>query len=285
MLSGIIVKFEKLNPDIISVPTSIPWYGEIITARWAYEALAVYQFKNNKFQKQFYLYDKAMSVADFKKNYWSVNLINKLDFVERNLKNEDQRAVVEKDLKVLKNEIKKELQNNKNIPFEYVDELEMASISPMLIQETRDYLNLIKQYNIKLYNKYNNEKDQYTGTLQKDEEGREEYFRIKREYDNETLNDFVINSNVMERIIEYKDHLYQKINPIYIDPQNKFIKAHFYAPRKQIFGHYFSTFTINIMVLWFSTVFLYIILYYRLLKRFLDLFEQLSGKVKKGPVD
>jgi ABC-type multidrug transport system ATPase subunit/uncharacterized tellurite resistance protein B-like protein len=285
MLSGIIVKFEKLNPKIISVPTSVPWYGEIITARWAYEALAVYQFKNNKFQKQFYIYDKAMSVADFKKNYWSVNLNNKLDFVERNLNNENQREIVEKDLRVLKNEIKKELRNNKNFSFEHVDELELATISPILIEETRDYLNSIKQYNIKLYNKYSNEKDQYTNALQKNEEGREEYFRIKREYDNEALNEFVTNSNVLDRIIEYKDHLYQKINPIYIDPQNIFIKAHFYAPRKQIFGMYLSTFTVNILVLWISTVLLYVILYYRLLKKLLDLFEQLLSKVKVQAAD
>lgn len=279
MLSGIIVKFEKLNPDISS-PTGIPWYGEIMTARWAYEGLAVYQYKNNKFQKQFYLFDKAMSVGDFKKNYWTVNLINKLDFIERNIGNEDQREVVEKDLRVLKNEIRKELRNNEQIQFEYLDKLDMASVSTTVLEETRDYLNRVKQYNIKLYNKYNDEKDQLINALQKDEEGREEYFRIKREHDNETLTEFVTNSNVMERIIEYKDRLYQKINPIYIDPQNKFIKAHFYAPRKQIFGNYYSTFGINVIVLWFITILLYIILYYRLLKKSLDLIEQLSDRFK-----
>ena len=48
ILSGIIVKFEKLNPNI-SNPRDIPFYGEIITARWAYEALAVYQYKENDY--------------------------------------------------------------------------------------------------------------------------------------------------------------------------------------------------------------------------------------------
>ncbi|MCK4747103.1 MAG: ATP-binding cassette domain-containing protein, partial [Bacteroidales bacterium] len=42
ILSGIIVKYENLNPQISS-PKRIPWYGEIITARWAYEGLATYQ--------------------------------------------------------------------------------------------------------------------------------------------------------------------------------------------------------------------------------------------------
>ncbi|MCK7534145.1 MAG: hypothetical protein MZV63_25525 [Marinilabiliales bacterium] len=50
ILSGIIVKYEKLNPNISS-PVSIPVYGEIIAARWGYEALAVDQFMNNKFEQ------------------------------------------------------------------------------------------------------------------------------------------------------------------------------------------------------------------------------------------
>ena len=50
ILSGIIVKYENLNPQISS-PKNIPLYGEIITARWAYEGLATYQFMNNEFQE------------------------------------------------------------------------------------------------------------------------------------------------------------------------------------------------------------------------------------------
>jgi ABC-type multidrug transport system ATPase subunit len=279
MLSGIIVKFEKLNPDISS-PTGIPWYGEIMTARWAYEGLAVYQFRNNKFQKQFYLYDKAMSIADFKKNYWSVNLINKIDNVERNLADPNQREAIEKDLKVLQNEITKELRNNENFKFAYLDELNPESIDITVIEETRDYLNRIRQYNIILYNKYSDEKDKLISTLRKDEKRSEEYFKVKRENDNEALTEFVTNSNVMERIIEYKDQLYQKINPIYMDPQSKFIKAHFYAPRKQIFGNYYSTFWINIIVLWVITLALYVVLYYRLLKKSLDFAERIIDRIK-----
>jgi len=284
VLSGIMVSFEKLNPKISS-PTSIPWYGEIMTARWAYEAIAVYQFKNNDYQKQFYLYDKAMSVADFKKNFWVTNLQNKVDFIERNFGQEDQQKEIEKDLKVLRNEISKELKNNQLIEFDYLDQLNPGSISPTVITYTRDYLSTVRQYYIKLFNKYNNEKDQLRSRLQQAPEDKEEYFRIKREYDNESLTDFVTNSNAMERIIEYKDQLYQKIDPIYMDPQNKFIKAHFYAPRKKLFGNYFDTYGVNICMIWFMTIVLYIILYYRLLKKLLDVFEQLSDKLKFGTAE
>ena len=53
ILSGIIVRYEKLNPTI-TTPGIIPWYGEVITARWSYEALAVEQFTSNEYMKPLY---------------------------------------------------------------------------------------------------------------------------------------------------------------------------------------------------------------------------------------
>jgi len=80
------VKFEKLNPSIpLTNPVGIPFYGEFITARWGYEALAVNQFMNNKYESQFYVFDKAMSKAKFKKDYWNVEVKGKLDNILNDL--------------------------------------------------------------------------------------------------------------------------------------------------------------------------------------------------------
>jgi hypothetical protein len=72
------------------------------------------------------------------------------------------------------------------------------------------------------------------------------------------------------------------MDPVYMDPDNKFIKAHFYAPRKQIFGLYVDTFVVNVIVLWIITGLLYLALYFRLLKKLLDSGEVIMGKSKKG---
>ncbi|HDQ16225.1 MAG TPA: ATP-binding cassette domain-containing protein, partial [Bacteroidetes bacterium] len=56
ILSGVLVPFDKLHPGI-SKPNSIPIIGELMTARWAYEGLAVKQFKDNPFVKETYDYD------------------------------------------------------------------------------------------------------------------------------------------------------------------------------------------------------------------------------------
>jgi hypothetical protein len=66
-----------------------------------------------------------------------------------------------------------------------------------------------------------------------------------------------------------------------MDPEHKLVKAHFYAPRKQVFGNFFSTFGVNTAVIWFMTLIFYLILYYRLLKKFLDFFGQFSQRIRR----
>jgi ABC transport system ATP-binding/permease protein len=81
--------------------------------------------------------------------------------------------------------------------------------------------------------------------------------------------------------VENKGELIQKIDPIYLDPTHPFLKAHFYAPRKQLFGNFYPTFWVNIIVIWVSTIMLFTALYYRLLKRLLDFFENLEFSKRK----
>ncbi|MFP4025166.1 MAG: ATP-binding cassette domain-containing protein [Thiohalospira sp.] len=283
ILSGIIVKFEKLNPNI-SNPRDIPFYGEIITARWAYEALAVYQFKENDYQKQFYSYDKAMSISDFKKNYWIRTLNNKVSFIERHLNNEDNKEEVKQNLELLKHEISKELESESGriVKFDKLDRLHPEKIDQETIEDLKKYLDILNRYYIKLYNKANNLKDNIISGHQKTQEGRAKFMQLKRENYNENLAELVKNSNEINRIIEYDGELFQKIDPIFLDPPNKFIKAHFYAPRKQFFGKYYNTFKVNIAVIWAMTLLLYIVLYFRLLRKALDFFEERKFKIKKS---
>ena len=281
ILSGIIVKYEKINPRIAS-PTSIPWYGEIITARWAYEALATYEFINNDYQSQFYKYDKAMSEAIFKKDYWVVEMKNKVENVDRYKNDSERDESTRGNLSLLRKEISKEMKNNELIPFDRMEDLNIEGLQTDVLESVRDYLDKIRRYNIKLYNKASDERNALVNDLQKTEESQADFYRVKREYNNEALEEFAKNSNAMERIMEYKDQLYQKMDPIYTDPTQKFIKAHFYAPRKQVFGNYISTFTANTIFIWIMTIGLYLILYFRLLKRLLDFFEELSNKLQRG---
>jgi len=285
ILSGVIVKYDKLNPKISS-PGNIPVYGEIMTARWGYEALAVEQFMNNRYDAEFYSINKAMSIAEYRKNYWIKNLENKIDYIESRLQNQDNPEKYRNSLTLLRNELLRELPVIRKIPVSHIQRIEfhaLDSLTPEMVNSTvldhtRDFIKLLNKIYIRIYNNANDNKDNLIRALQKTPAEKNSFLELKRKYHNEKLTEFVENNNELIRIIEYKGRLYQKIDPIYLDPEPVLIKAHFYAPRKKVFGKYYSTFAVNAIVIWCFSIFLYLVLYFRLLKRLLDFLEQLSSK-------
>jgi hypothetical protein len=269
------VKYEKLNPNISS-PVAIPFYGEIITARWGYEALAVEQFMNNKYERQFYNYEKIMSQSSFTKQYWYEKIDEKLKVIENSFTANGRNKYSPEDLKLIRNEIKKQVEINPEISFPYLAYLTPAKITTVAVKGTRDYVENIKSINKSLYNSANRARDYIIAQQEaKDKPGFQEF---KSRYFNDKLEEFVTNKTEPTRITEYKNELFQKLNPIFLDPKNKFLRAHFYAPRKQIFGRYFNTFGVNVIVLWVMTGILYLALYFRVLKKLLDSGEFIMGR-------
>ena len=281
ILSGIIVKFDKLNPDISS-PSHIPFYGQIITARWAYEALAVYQFKENKYEKQFYSYEKITSYSNFKKDFWLRSLRNKTAEIKSKLNDIKAKDLIENNIILLKNEISKELKLNKKVKLEYnLDDLKYGKINIKTIEIFYKYYDDINRYYIQKFNKASEAKDRILSNLQNNEENKQKFIQLKKDYFNENLKEFVKNETEMVKIVEYDNNLYQKADPIFYDPQGGLLAAHFYAPRKKVFGTYFDTFWVNIVVIWSMTIAMFIFLYFNLLRRLLELGEGTSGKFKK----
>jgi len=277
ILSGVMVKFEKLNPNIpLTSPVSIPFYGEVITARWGYEALAVEQFKNNKYERQFYEIEKIQNQTQYYASFWCSDLINKIDFV---INNPDKKEAPEfkYNLHLIQNEIKKVGRMFPDSPFNYADYLTPDEITPEIISATRKYIEKIKLDNRRLSDNADAKKEALIKKAKAiDEQG---YEKLMQDYHNLKLQEFVSDKTTgKDWNKEYKGEFFQNVTPIFQDPSKKFIKAHFYAPRKQIFGLYINTFVVNVIVLWIITILLYLALYFRLLKKLLDSGEIIMGK-------
>ena len=182
------------------------------------------------------------------------------------------------------NEITKELTSPSGeiVAFEHPNAILSLknTYSAGLINQIDKYLETSRKYYILLYNKADKLKDEIVSEYQNTEERKTAFLKRKNNYENEQLNKFVKNTDDVDRIIEYKENLYQKIDPVFLDPEHNFLKAHFYAPQKKIFGKWIPTFWANILIIWISTIFFYIILYYRLLKRMLDLFNHIKKRKK-----
>jgi ABC-type multidrug transport system ATPase subunit len=266
ILSGIMVKYEKLNPNISS-PTSIPFYGEAITARWGYEALAVKQFMGNKYERDLYQFDKNMSITNFRKNFWCPTLKGKIDDIENAILGSRITAETVEDLNLLRNEITIE-GNRTGIRFDQIGSLYPDKLTPEVLTAARNHVDLLLNVNKRLYNEANELKDALIEKRMK--EDRDGYLRLKKDHYNTSLEEFVKNSNEKVKIIEYKGRIIQKIDPIFLDPESRFIRAHFYAPGKQVFGTFLDTYWVNVIVMWIMTALLYLALYFRLLKRGLE---------------
>ena len=282
ILSGIIVKFDNLNPQISS-PKRIPFYGEIIAARWAYEGLATYQFMNNDYQKVYYDWDKLRSNSSLKTNFYLKELMNKLTFIKDNLENPEATEKIAYNLLTIQKEIHDEhrerlimhdyMEVTPTFTMKYLDQLTPESINREILAYTEEYFNALKDFYLKTYKAAVNKINDITLSY-----NLEKLQGLKRDHANKTLEEFVTNKKTFDYFTEFNGDMIQVRDPIYQDPSNKFLKAHFYAPRKMIAGAFMPTLWVNVMVIWAMTLVLYILLYFRALKKFNDYIERITQK-------
>jgi ABC-type multidrug transport system ATPase subunit/uncharacterized tellurite resistance protein B-like protein len=268
LFSGVIVKFEKLNP-VISSKDAVPLIGNVMCSRWAYEALAVTQFKENELHKQFYENEQMKSFSSWKRDYWIPELISYIDIISNYLDDPERAEEVDKAFVVLKNEIAGEEDFIENLQCKNcLDGLTRESFAgEKTVKAIKVYLNTLKKHYNAVYAKNDSAKDKIIMDM-----GVEEYKNQVSLYTNESLDNFTLNKVDLTNIIEYEGRLVQKSDPIYKipDPKRGFFGAHFYAPKKFVFGSEMDTFWANLLVIWGMTFILIVTLYFDILRRMID---------------
>lgn len=279
LFSGVMVKFDKLNP-IITSQSVVPAVGDMMASRWAFEAMAVRQFKDNEFTKTTYKFDKRVSVSTFKKDYWLPAITAKLEFAESNYNRPESKQEVADALKMLRSELSKELKvkGNEKVPSKGIEKLEPGAFSPTVANQVRGILENLKTVYLNNFKYASGEREKIVSALNKDSVSRAKYLRMKNEYENESLQDLVTNRNSANRILDLEGTYVQKMDPIYLDPADSDLgRAHFFAPRKKLFGRYYDTYSFNLCVIWLMSLILAITLYFDVLKRFINLLENVFG--------
>jgi ABC transport system ATP-binding/permease protein len=281
LLAGVVVKFDKLNPTL-SKQGSVPLSGEIMASRWAFEALAVNQFKENRYESNFYKFDKSVSVAQYKKDYWMPKLESKLTKIDNALKEGKTLKDSKADIELLYNEINKESTFNKKVKCSVLDKINTTSYNSDVVSGIRDYLTKIKDYYINVQNSAFKKLDDVKVGMQKTAKDKDAFLLLAANCDNENLNNLVKNAGELNRCIEKDGKLIQQIDPIFQDPaDSKLGRAHFFAPRKNFLGMYFSTYWFNICVIWLMSISLIFTLYHDVFKKVLDFFGKVMTLKKK----
>jgi ABC-type multidrug transport system ATPase subunit/predicted nucleic acid-binding protein len=269
ILGGVIVKYENMNPNFTK-QGSVPFIGDLMASRWAYEALAVGQFMNNPYGKTFYQVEKEIAEAQFKIIYYLPELNNKLAICQTTLnkKNENEpynSANFESALRLLKNEISKEQMLTPQIPTPDISKLVAESFDFKMEFELEKYFENLEKHYRQAEKRYLKLKDLTIDYLI-EKIGKKEFLKLKEDYTNDALTKLVRQENEENRIIEYRGRLIRKFDQVYHEPlfpKHLFdYRTHYYAPKKHFLGQYFSTLNFNIGVLWLMTLLLYISLYF-----------------------
>ncbi|TNF46167.1 MAG: ATP-binding cassette domain-containing protein [Bacteroidetes bacterium] len=264
LFSGVIVKFDRLHPAFSS-RVEVPWIGNLMPSRWAYEAMAVSQVNDNPLGKDFYLINRDKTNAAWKKDYWLNEMKHQLSIVSNdNLDNE----IRDRSKIILLNEIKKEEDRFDN--FSCVDcttEIEQRRSNKAVENSSiEQFLEVLRQQ----YNKNFNLQVEKSEKL-KSEIGIDKYNELRNNKTNEALIDQTTNRLEKEKLVIENDEIFRKDAPVFYENKDtRFLDAPFYAPFKYSFGYKINTFWANIIVLWIFVGISYIALYYNIFERFLN---------------
>ena len=254
LFSGTMVKFDKLNKAISSYEV-VPVIGDLMPSRWAYEAMAVKQFRDNEYMKNFFLIEQKKSEAAYIGSYLVPALNNKI----AKLANADE-ATRNQIIGLLHTEVTK---INDRTPKQQFDDIDLLT-PEKYNDDVQENLTSFLDKTAKLYQQKQNKAisvlDREISSLAEELGGNKALVELKKNYTNEALSNFVLNRVDIEKIHDMGDHFIQVSDPVYKEPESRCGRAHFYAPFKQIGNLQIDTFWFNIIVMWIMNGLLYVLL-------------------------
>lgn len=259
LLGGAMIDFDDLHKSV-SDKINVPFIGDLMVSRWSYEALAVDQFANNKYEREFFYIDMEKS----RDIYLSTYLMSELDNITSKcikLKNNpDDYDEYAENLKILKNETEYINYRNPDIHFEHTENFVPEKFNDTIGNFLQLFLRAQKEYYTEAADNANIMRQQLLKQLE-DSLGKEGLFKFQQDYYNDKLAEIVLNKRALKKIYHAPNHrLIQKKDPIFMEPVSDVGRAHFYAPVKIINNHRFPTYNFNMTVLWLGCIILYIVL-------------------------
>lgn len=277
LLSGTVVKFDKLHKTLAS-EKYVPGVGDLMTSRWAYEAMAVTQFKDNLYERHFYDIDKKISDATYIYSSLIPDLENKVTFIKTNLLKKQESEKIKKKFDILLNEINHLGKLFKKFP-EYPFTLEQFKDKKFIKWLNRYLTNVKLEYSHKRQDAVK-ERDKIYESLKEELGDYDAVIKFKHDNYNDELANLVKNKREIMRIKDGNGEIIRKVDPIFYYPENSYGRAHLYAPVKKIGRYYIDTLWFNIIFIWATTLFFYIVLQFNWLRKLFNYFDSIKLRKK-----
>ncbi len=269
ILGGVVVKFDDLHPSLRS-HQKVPLVGEIMTSRWAYEALMVNQFKANAYHKHYFESKRVQMNSDYMANFYIPELESNLANC-KNLIRSQQRDKMGNSLEILRNEISRqsEIVGSEHLP--ELEKLTIENVDLKTIEKTEGFLVTLRRVYNNRFNRAKSEEAAITNSIKAQLKDNQDLAKLRNHYHNETVEELVLNKGI-DRVVEEDGRLIQKIYPIYMVPEKDGIfnfRTQFLVAFKPFLGTYFPTYAFNLLVIWAMTTMLFAMLFFDVLGKML----------------
>jgi len=263
LFSGVMIPFDKLN-NIFETPEYVPIIGELMTSRWAYEAIAVEQFKGNRFTREFFALDQERENEQYQEDrvQYIKGIINDLRYRPKVETVPEKR---EADLKLVRNELSDLSKSGLVASFGDLSAFTPSGFNEKVYTTAYDSIDRFRDIILWQKKQAGNSKDNQVKKMEDVWGGKPAYMEMKKRYSNERLEDLLKSRG--ETSIVWRNHIIREATPIYQIPRSKIGRAQLYAPVKRLGSLYIDTYWFDLMVIWLSAVGYFIALKYDLLRK------------------
>jgi ABC-type multidrug transport system ATPase subunit len=273
LFSGVLVKYHKLHIGHEVSREFVPVIGDLMPARWSFEAMAVDQFKNNRFEKNFF----EANIERSRYN-WYVNLVDKIwENIHSSVKYKDStdyEADVDRKLFLANKYIDQLSSLADTFPGVWKEGLTRFKIDTVNTKEAQKYLKFLKKHFSSLRQESSSKYDEIAQNLE-NTLGMSKRIKLETDYKNKSLNELVLEMPGLDVVAEIGNKIIPRAEPGYTKATSKYGRAHFYAPYKYIGNLEVDTYWFNFMVIWLVSVILYVALYFNILRKLIDYIENL----------
>jgi ABC-type multidrug transport system ATPase subunit len=262
LFSGVVVRFDKLHKALLTT-SNVPVIADVMVSRWAYEALAVAQFSDNRYEKHFFDCDMQLSQLSYALSFYIPQLEINAGSALRDAKNNPELASDR--LLLLRNELPtvRRMAAPYGVTLPLPDSFDVAAYTPLYEQQLRQSLSALRQAISAQAGAASRARNSKVLELERQLGGQQALVAFKRKYYNNAVAEVVLNQNDFEKIrISNDGRLVQVKDPIFREPSSHLGRAHLYAPYKMLGSAKIKTMWFNIGVMWLGSALLYVMLYF-----------------------
>lgn len=271
LFSGVLVKFETLN---IRQKEYVPIIGDLMIARWSFEAIATDQFKNNRYEKLFFPYD--VRSGDIEWNRMLIDILKKdLYYTSIAVGDSSERAQAYGKIRFYTAMLADS--TGINFPADIRQALDNESFDKGMSTKMNSLLDSMKSELALTLRRVELRKDGIVKSVQK-ANGPAWLTLTLDNNDNATLRNLMLANDRREKTLETETKIIRKYQPAFMKPYSRTGRAHFYAPVKLLGARAIDTYWFNAGVVWVLSLLLYLVLYFRAPHGVLALIEKIRFK-------